>query len=131
MATVRDKLMGSNIIGDDLPTSKVSIIGVGQVGMACAYALCCQGVCHELALSDVMEDKLEGECLDLKQGLAFMKNMKIESSKDLSITANSKIIVITAGVRQKQGESRLSLVQRNTDIFKGMSYTRQSNTQVF
>jgi malate/lactate dehydrogenase len=37
---------------------------------------------------------------------------------DLKVTANSKIIVISAGVRQKPGESRLSLVQRNTEIYK-------------
>jgi len=112
--------MGLNVVEDSSSTNKVSVLGVGQVGMACAFALICQGVCNELVLSDVMEDKLKGECMDLQQGLAFMKNMKIEADKDLKCTANSKIIIITAGVRQKPGESRLSLVQRNTDIYKGI-----------
>lgn len=37
---------------------------------------------------------------------------------DYSVTANSRIVVVTAGVRQQEGESRLNLVQRNVNIFK-------------
>lgn len=58
--------------------------------------------------------------MDLRQGLAFLKNVNIDASTDLKVTANSKIIVICAGLRQKPGESRLSLVQRNTEIYKSM-----------
>ena len=72
-----------------------------------------------MALTDVVEDKLRGELLDLRQGIPFLKNIKIDADKDLKVTANSKLIIITAGVRQKPGESRLSLVQRNTEIYKG------------
>ena len=39
---------------------------------------------------------------------------------DYAITAGSKICVVTAGARQKEGESRLNLVQRNVEIFKRM-----------
>ena len=39
---------------------------------------------------------------------------------DYAATANSKLCIVTAGARQKEGESRLDLVQRNTDIFKGI-----------
>ncbi|KAF4529755.1 hypothetical protein B566_EDAN018035, partial [Ephemera danica] len=39
---------------------------------------------------------------------------------DYSITAGSRICIVTAGARQREGESRLNLVQRNTDIFKGI-----------
>ena len=41
MATTREKLMTMKI-NDDLPSSKISIVGVGQVGMACAFAMMCQ-----------------------------------------------------------------------------------------
>lgn len=37
---------------------------------------------------------------------------------DYSVTANSKVVVVTAGARQQEGESRLNLVQRNVNIFK-------------
>jgi L-lactate dehydrogenase len=88
--------------------------------MACAFSLLMQGVCNELALTDVAGDKLKGELMDLQQGLAFLKRVHISADTDLKVTANSKIIVITAGVRQRPGEDRLSLVQRNTEIYKSM-----------
>lgn len=40
------------------------------------------------------------------------------SPPDYSVTANSKVVVVTAGARQQEGESRLNLVQRNVNIFK-------------
>ena len=120
MASTREKLMSLHLPETSKTTSKVSVVGVGQVGMACAFSMLVQGVCSELALTDVMEDKLQGELMDLRQGLAFLKNVKIDAAKDLKVTAGSKIIVISAGARQRPGESRLSLVQRNTEIFKSM-----------
>lgn len=79
-----------------------------------------QNVSSEVALVDVFEDKLQGEMMDLQHGSNFLKNAKITASKNLSVSAGSRLIIITAGVRQKEGESRLALVQRNTDILKGL-----------
>ena len=42
MSSTKEKLMGLNIIQDQGSISKVSVIGTGQVGMACAFALICQ-----------------------------------------------------------------------------------------
>ncbi|CAG5040196.1 unnamed protein product [Parnassius apollo] len=98
--------------------NKVTVVGVGQVGMAAVFSMLTQGVTNNIALVDVMEDKLRGEMMDLQHGAAFMKSCKIQASKDYSISAGSKICVVTAGVRQREGESRLDLVQRNTDILK-------------
>lgn len=67
-----------------------------------------------------MADKLKGEMMDLQHGSAFLKNAKINASTDYSATANSSLCVVTAGARQREGETRLDLVQRNTDIFKGI-----------
>ncbi|KAL1130989.1 hypothetical protein AAG570_012230 [Ranatra chinensis] len=98
--------------------SKITIVGIGQVGMACAFSCLTQGVTREIALVDAVENKLRGELLDLQHGSLFMKGPSIQASTDYKVTANSRICVITAGVRQKEGESRLSLVQRNTEILK-------------
>lgn len=68
----------------------------------------------------MFENKLKGEMMDLQHGSNFLKNAKISASTDLSISQNSKLIIVTAGVRQKEGESRLDLVQRNADIMKGL-----------
>lgn len=48
------------------------------------------------------------------------RNVKIEASTDYSVSAGSRLVIVTAGARQREGESRLSLVQRNVDIFKGI-----------
>ncbi|XP_033824570.2 L-lactate dehydrogenase B-B chain isoform X2 [Periophthalmus magnuspinnatus] len=100
------------------PRNKVTVVGVGQVGMACAVSILLRELADELALVDVLEDKLKGEMMDLQHGSLFLKTPTIVADKDYSVTANSRIIVVTAGVRQQEGESRLNLVQRNVNIFK-------------
>ncbi|XP_016915310.1 L-lactate dehydrogenase isoform X1 [Apis cerana] len=118
MATLRNKLL--NTVMDPVPTSthKVTVVGVGNVGMACTISLLAKNISSDLALVDMVEDKLKGEMLDLQHGSAFLRNAKINASTDYSITANSSVCIVTAGARQKEGETRLDLVQRNTDIFK-------------
>ncbi|XP_063303860.1 L-lactate dehydrogenase B chain [Pelobates fuscus] len=119
MASVQEKLITS--VTDDKPaspTSKITIVGVGQVGMACAVSILQKELADELALVDILEDKLKGEMMDLQHGGIFLKTPKIVADKDYSVTANSRIVVVTGGVRQQEGESRLNLVQRNVNVFK-------------
>lgn len=104
----------------DTPVNKVTIVGVGQVGMACAFSVLAQNVTTEIALVDVCADKVMGEMLDLQHGSAFVKNARIHASTDLAVTAGSRLCIVSAGVRQRIGESRLDLVQRNADIFKSI-----------
>ncbi|XP_058273365.1 L-lactate dehydrogenase B-A chain [Hemibagrus wyckioides] len=119
MASVLEKLITSLSSGPaQPPTNKVTVVGVGQVGMACAVSILLKDLCDELALVDVLEDKLKGEMMDLQHGSLFLKTHKIIADKDYAVTANSRIVVVTAGVRQQEGESRLNLVQRNVNIFK-------------
>ncbi|CAD6197711.1 unnamed protein product [Caenorhabditis auriculariae] len=100
--------------------AKVTVVGVGQVGMACAYSILQQNLANEICLVDVVADKLKGEMMDLQHGLAFTRHCVVKADTDYSITAGSKLCVITAGARQREGETRLSLVQRNVEIFKGI-----------
>uniref|UniRef100_A0A2P2HWH9 L-lactate dehydrogenase n=1 Tax=Hirondellea gigas TaxID=1518452 RepID=A0A2P2HWH9_9CRUS len=118
--SIHELLMSEVVPALDKSGGKVTVVGVGQVGMACAFSLITQAVCSELALVDVVADKLRGEMLDLQHGLTYLKNIKIKASTDYEVTAGSKVCIVTAGARQKEGESRLCLVQRNTDIFKSI-----------
>lgn len=102
------------------PSRKITIVGVGQVGIACAYSMLLQNVATEIALVDVVEDKLKGEMMDLQHGLALLKNVKISASTDYAISARSDLCIITAGARQREGESRLALCARNVEIFKNI-----------
>ena len=100
---------------------KVVLIGTGMVGMSFAYALVNQGgICNELVLIDVNRERANGEAMDLSHGLAFAKsNMRIYAG-DYKDCKDADIVVIAAGVAQKEGETRLDLLQRNTEVFRSI-----------
>lgn len=101
-------------------TKKLAIVGTGFVGMSFAYALLCEGLCDELVLIDINKEKANGEAMDLNHGLSFAKtNMKIYAG-EYKDCADADIVVICAGVNQKPGEDRISLLTRNTDVFRSI-----------
>ncbi|XP_041911495.1 LOW QUALITY PROTEIN: L-lactate dehydrogenase C chain-like [Arvicola amphibius] len=122
MATLKEQLIVNLFKEEQPPQNKITLVGVGAVGMACAISILIKDLADELALVDVMEDKLKGEMMDLQHGSLFLRTPKIVSGKDYSVTANSKLVIVTAGggggACQQEGESRLDLVQRNVNIFK-------------
>ncbi|EPQ18376.1 L-lactate dehydrogenase C chain [Myotis brandtii] len=120
MSTVKEQLIKNLVVEDKTSHQKITVVGVGAVGMACAICILLKDLADELALVDVAEDKLKGEMMDLQHGSLFFATSKIVGGKDYRVTANSKLIIVTAGVRQQEGESRLSLVQRNVDIMKSV-----------
>ena len=88
--------------------------------MSFAYALLCDGACDEMVLIDINREKALGEAMDLNHGLAFAKtNMKITAG-DYGDCADADIVVICAGVSQKPGEDRISLLQRNRAVFESI-----------
>ncbi|AFZ33285.1 L-lactate dehydrogenase [Gloeocapsa sp. PCC 7428] len=95
------------------------IIGAGQVGMACAYSLLIQNLLDEMIIVDVNQHKLEGEVMDLNHGLPFVEPTLIRAGT-LADGENADIVIITAGAKQKPGESRLDLVNRNVEIFQNL-----------
>ncbi|MCR5635761.1 MAG: L-lactate dehydrogenase [Clostridiales bacterium] len=97
---------------------KVVIIGAGMVGMSYAYALLNQGVCNELVLIDLNRKRAEGEAQDLNHGAAFSPSGIKVSAGDYPDCKDADIVVICAGVAQKPGESRINLLQRNTEVFR-------------
>ena len=97
---------------------KVVLIGTGMVGTSYAYAMLNKNSCDELVLIDIDRNKAEGEAMDLNHGLAFSGgNMRIYAG-DYSDCKNADIIVICAGSAQRDGESRLSLLEKNANIFR-------------
>ncbi|KAI1232565.1 L-lactate dehydrogenase A chain, partial [Lamprotornis superbus] len=115
--SLKDQLIHTLHKQESHAENKISVVGVGAVGMACAISILMKDLADELALVDVVEDKLRGEMLDLQHGSLFLKTPKIVSGKG-NVTAHSKLVIVTAGARQQEGESRLNLVQRNVNIFK-------------
>jgi L-lactate dehydrogenase len=96
---------------------KVSIIGGGGlVGSSAAFALQCGGVVREIALLDVNQDLASGQALDVLHGSPSTAD-QIISSGSYEHVPDSDVICITAGLRRKPDESRLDLINRNTDLF--------------
>jgi L-lactate dehydrogenase len=96
---------------------KVSIIGGGGlVGSCAAYALQLGGIAREIALLDLNADLAFGQALDLLHGGPSVADQVIVSGSYEHIPT-SDIICITAGLRRKPDESRLDLINRNTDLF--------------
>lgn len=95
---------------------KVVIVGTGFVGTSIAYAMINQGVANELVLIDVNQEKAEGEALDLLDGMAWgEKNVSVWSGT-YEECQDANLVILTAGVNQKPGQTRLDLVKTNATI---------------
>lgn len=96
---------------------KVSIIGGGGlVGSCAAFALQTGGIVREISLLDVNEELAAGHALDLLHGGPSIADQVINSGGYEHIPS-SDVICITAGLRRQPNESRLDLINRNTDLF--------------
>lgn len=99
--------------------SKVILVGDGSVGSSFAYASTILGIGRELGIIDINEKKAEGDAMDLSDVLSFTNPKKIYKA-DYKDCKDAEIVVITAGIPQKSGESRLDLIDKNLKIFKDM-----------
>jgi L-lactate dehydrogenase len=98
---------------------KVVVVGAGSVGTAYIYALLPTGVAGQIALVDVDENRVKGEVMDLSHGLPFIPPVTIKHGQ-YSDCADADIIVVTAGAKQKPGQSRLELIQQNVKIVRSI-----------
>jgi L-lactate dehydrogenase len=99
---------------------KVAIAGAGSVGATIAYACMIRGVASRLALYDINARKVHAQTLDLNHGLQFVVPATIEGSDDPAVCADADVLVITAGAKQKPGQTRMELASANTDICRDM-----------
>ena len=97
---------------------KVVLVGTGFVGMSMAYSMLNRGGISELILIDIDKDKTIGEEMDLSHGLPFAPQKMIIKAGDYSECKDAQVVVITAGVAQKPGQTRLELAEVNAKIMK-------------
>lgn len=97
---------------------RVAVVGTGFVGTSIAYSMINQGITNELVLIDVNQEKAEGEALDLLDGMSWaQENIKVWAG-DYKECRDADIVVITAGLNQKPGQTRLDLIDMNARIMK-------------
>ncbi|GGJ22197.1 L-lactate dehydrogenase [Deinococcus roseus] len=95
---------------------KVGIIGTGFVGASAAYALTLRGSCTELVLVDLNAKKALAEAEDLQHATPFTHPVRVSAGQYPDL-ADAQVVILTAGVNQKPGETRLQLLERNVKIF--------------
>ena len=98
---------------------KVVIVGAGDVGASFAYALAPSGLADSIALVDLITDLAKGQAMDLAHGLPYLPPVDIHAGAAEDY-ADAAVIVITAGAKQRPGESRLDLLGRNAAIVSGI-----------
>lgn len=96
---------------------KIAIVGAGSVGTTIAYAIMIRGLARQILLTDLNVSKAEGEVKDLNHGLRFVPGVRIAAGQ-IADLAHSEIIIITAGAKQKPGQTRLDLAAANLAMFR-------------
>ena len=97
---------------------KVTVVGSGNVGASCALRMAAKELC-DVVLVDIIEGVPQGKALDILQsGPVLGSDVQVTGSNDYAPTANSDIVVVTAGFPRKPGMSRDDLLWANYEIVK-------------
>lgn len=96
--------------------SKIGVVGAGLVGATAAYAMVMRGVGSELVLVDINQKRAQAEADDILHAVPFAHAIRVKAG-DYTALAGCRVVIVSAGVSQKPGESRLELLKRNAAIF--------------
>ena len=99
---------------------KIVIVGAGNVGATIAYTLAIKEMASEIVLIDLNRAKAEGEAMDIIHGTSFSKPINLYAG-DYEDAKDADMVIITAGVGRKPGQSRLELASVNTAIIKDVA----------
>jgi L-lactate dehydrogenase len=102
-------------MGSDRP-AKIGIIGAGSVGATIAYAAMIRGVARQISMFDIARTKVDAEVLDLNHGLLFVPQATVDGSDDVEVLRDCDVVVMTAGAKQKPGQTRMDLAEANAAI---------------
>jgi len=102
--------------------SKVTVVGAGNVGATCANVLAHKDIVKEVVLLDIKGDLARGKALDTwQQAPVDYYSTYVRGTEDYADTADSDIVVITAGVPRKPGMSRDDLISTNAKIVNSVT----------
>jgi malate dehydrogenase len=101
---------------------KVTVIGSGNVGATVANVLAHKDLVNEIVLLDIQGDMAKGKALDMwQQAPVDYYSTRITGTDDYAKTADSDIVVITAGIPRKPGMSRDDLISANANIVSSVT----------
>jgi L-lactate dehydrogenase len=96
------------------------IIGLDQVGLACAYSLMIQNCFNKLVLQDLNSQKVEEEVIDSLQGMSGIDSTNLVGGTVADVGKDADIVIITAGAAQQPGETPINLLKRNITIYQNI-----------
>lgn len=102
----------------NLHNSTLSIIGAGSVGSSLAYAALIRNSARHVVLYDVDQAKVDAQVLDLAHGTLFTGTSRVSGGSEIECIAGSDVVAITAGAKQKPGQSRRELAAVNAKILQ-------------
>ena len=108
------------MVDSPIKPTKLAIVGAGAVGSTLAFAAAQRGVARQIVLEDIAKEHVEAEVLDMQHGSSFYPTVSIDGSDDPEICRDADMVVITAGARQKPGQSRLDLAGATINIMKSI-----------
>ena len=97
-------------------TFKVAVVGLGRVGVTCAYALLLKGLVSDLVLYSREIKKAEGEKADFEHGMPFLPHASVTATDRFEDLEGTDLVIFTAGCAQKPGQTRLDLTKTNCAI---------------
>lgn len=104
----------------EIAKRKVAIVGCGLVGSTTAFSLITQGICDEVLMIDINQERAYGEMLDLQDCIEYLnKNVKVKTAA-YEDCGDVDIVVITAGAPPKPGQSRLDTLELSAKICKSI-----------
>ena len=104
----------------DRRTTKVAIVGAGAVGATMAYAALMRGAARTVALYDINAAKVEAEVLDLGHSIQFLPMADVVGSDDVAVCADADVVMVTAGAKQKPGQTRIDLAENTISLVRTM-----------
>jgi L-lactate dehydrogenase len=108
------------MIGAAATTTKIAVVGAGSVGATIAYACLIRGIGRTIALYDTNAAKTRAEVLDLNHGLQFVPQATVVGSDDIEVCRDADLVAITAGAKQKPGQTRMELAEANVALCKAL-----------
>lgn len=100
--------------------SKIVVVGAGNVGEAIAYTLMVRKLANDIVLVDLNEDRAQGAALDIAQGTSFFKQVWVRKG-GYEECADAELIIVTAGIARKPGQTRLDLAKTNVSIVRSIA----------
>jgi len=100
--------------------SHVAVVGAGGVGAAICFAVLTRGVASRVSLFDIDGPRAEAEVADLSHGLEFVPSATVTGGANLEVCRGADVVVITAGAKQKPGQSRMDLAAANAAMCRSL-----------